>query len=383
MVTAEERVHANMGTATKRRRAPLWTKLLVAFGVVLVLTATATFVGGRLLANRYEGAVQRADLLGDAVQPKTPPKVTGPLTFLVIGSDSREGANHNPNTLDGSSGASAGARSDTIILMHVPASMDRAYVISIPRDSWVPIARTKGTGVAGNDKINAAFNEPGGAPRLTKTVQLLTGLTIDYPVVVDFAAVRKLTDLVGGVDVVIDKTSVDESRFLPANSKYPTTKCYYKGVARNCLTFKQGQLRLDGQLAEYYVRQRKNLAEGDLDRAKRQQQFLRALMSKAVSGGMLANPKKFDELVVTIARSLTVDQRMPVQSLAFTLKDLRPADLVFMTLPIDRLGFVGDQSVIFVNKPRIAELSAAVKAGTLDQYILKYPTAVNDVTHGK
>jgi len=355
----------------------------MALGVVLVLTSTAALVGGQLLSKRYEGAVQREDLLGDAVKTETPPKVKGPLTFLVIGSDSREGRNYNPNTADGNAGAVGGARSDTIILMHVPASMDRAYVISIPRDSWVPLAQTKGDGVDGQDKINAAFTGSGGAPRLVKTVQKLTGLTIDYPVVVDFAAVRKLTDLVGGVDVIVDETSYDESRFVAANSRFPTTKCFYKGEPKNCLTFKKGKLHLDGELAEYYVRQRKGLKQGDLDRAKRQQQYLRALMAKAVSGGMLTNPKKFDELVVTIAGALTVDKRMPVQSLAFTLKGLRPADLVFMTLPIARDGFVGNQSVLFVNKPQIAELSAAIKGGTMDQYLLKYPTAANDVTHGK
>ena len=376
-------VKATARKAKKRRRAPLWAKVLVSLGVVLVVAASATFVGGQLLAKRYEGAVQREDLLGDAVKPEVPPRVEGPLTFLVIGSDSREGANHNPNTLDGNAAAVAGARSDTIILMHVPASMDRAYVISIPRDSWVPIAQTKGDGLDGSDKINAAFNEPGGSPRLVKTVQRLTGLTIDYPVVVDFSAVRKLTDLVGGVDVVVDETSYDESRFMPANTRFPTTKCYYKGIARNCLTFKKGQLHLDGELAEYYVRQRKGLKEGDLDRAKRQQQYLRALMAKAVDGGMLTNPKKFDELVITVAEALTVDTRMPVKNLAFTLKDLRPANLVFMTLPINGLGMVGDQSVVFVNKPRIAELATAIKTGAMDQYLVKYPTAANDVTHGQ
>ena len=139
-------------------------------------------------------------------------------------------------------------------------------------------------------------------------MQKLTGLTIDYPVVVDFAAVRKLTELVGGVDVIVDETTYDESRFLPANSRYPTTRCYYQGRPKNCVTFKKGQLHLDGELAEYYVRQRKGLKQGDLDRAKRQQQYLRALMAKAASAGMLTNPKRFDELVVTVASALTVDR---------------------------------------------------------------------------
>ena len=65
----------------------------MAVGVVLLLGSTATLVSGRLLAKRYEDAVQREDLLGDAVKATAPPRVNGPLTFLVIGSDSREGRN--------------------------------------------------------------------------------------------------------------------------------------------------------------------------------------------------------------------------------------------------------------------------------------------------
>jgi LCP family protein required for cell wall assembly len=371
--------------APKRpRRAPLWAKAFIAMGSVLTLLPAATLIGGKLIANRYENSVQRDDLLGDAAPTsKQPPKVTGPLTFLVIGSDSREGANANPDTRDGSAAAVPGERSDTIILMHIPESMDRGYVISFPRDTYVPIAEKNGDGIAGHNKINAAYAF-GGAPQLVKTINRFTGLTIDYPVIVNFNAIRKITNLVGGVDVVVDKTSYDEYRFLPANTKLPWTPCRdTHGRRQRCLTFKAGPLHLDGQLAEYYVRQRTGLPNGDLDRAKRQQQFMRALMSKAASGGMLTNPKKFDELVIAIASSLTVDKRMPVQGLAFALKSFRPTDLTFMTVPTAGFGTEpGAGSVVYADKPKAAELFTALKNGTLDQYLLKYPTASNDVSHG-
>ncbi len=372
-------------TKKRRRGGPVWALTLVAIGVVLVLGSTAAFVGAQVLAKRYEGELNRENLLGDAAGKKqAPAPVKGPLTFLVIGSDSREGDNYNPQTADGhSASVGGGERSDTIILVHVPESTDRAYVMSIPRDSYVQIANTKGEGFSHKDKINAAFNKPGGAPRLVKTVQMLTGIKVDYPVIVDFAAIRKLTDLVGGVDVVVDETSYDESRFMAADTKYPTTKCFYGGVARRCLTFNKGPLHLDGELAEYYVRQRKGLPNGDFDRAKRQQQFLRALMTKAASSGSLTDIGKFDELVRTVAGALTVDKTMPVDRLAFTLKGLRPADMVFMTLPTTGIGNEpGSGSVVYVNKPQIQEFATALNGGTIDQYLLKYPTAANDVTHG-
>ena len=380
---AKDNPAAPVPAGKKHRRAPIWAIAFVAMGAVLVLGSTVTFAGGQFLSKRYEGSVQRDDLLGAAAPaPKDPPKVDGPLTFLVMGSDSRAGKNYDPDTRDGNAAAVAGERSDTIMVMHVPKTMDRAYVISIPRDSYVPIADKNGRPGPRN-KINAAFAF-GGAPRLVQTLNNFTGSKIDYPVIVDFSAVRQITEMVGGVDVVIDKQSYDPYRFMPANTRYPTSPCRDSRYRKQrCLTFKAGPLHLDGQLAEYYVRQRRGLPNGDLDRAKRQQQFLRSLMAKAASGDMLTNPKKFDKFVRTVGGAITVDKRMPVQSLAFSLKGLRPADLVFMTLPIagdDKIGGIGD--VLIPNVAQSKELFDAIDNGTMDQYLLKYPTAANDVTRG-
>jgi len=362
--------------------------MAVAWGSVLVLTSTALFIGGTLLADKVESSVNRDDLLGVATSTDPPlitgpPRITGPLTFLVMGSDSRAGDNYNPETPDGSVAAVPGTpRTDTIIVVHVPRSTDRAYVVSIPRDTYLPVADSRGRPGARN-KINAAFAF-GGAPRLVQTLNHFTGHKIDYPVLVDFSAVREITDLVGGVDVVIDRTSYDGYRFLPANTRYPTTPCRdTQGRKRNCLVFRKGPLHLDGQLAEYYVRQRAGLANGDLDRVKRQQQFLRALLAKAASANLLTNPRRFNDFVTMVGAALTVDERMPVASIAFSLKGVRPSDLVFMTLPtagFDDVAGVG--SVVLPDLRRSRELFAAMRAGTMDQYLMKYPAAANDVSHG-
>jgi len=366
------------------RRAPGWAVACLAVGTILTLASATVFAGITTLGNRYEGAVQREDLLGAAAKPKdgkvAPPKVTGPLTFLIIGSDSRAGDNANPDTPDGNAAAVGGERSDTIMLAHVPATMDRAYLISIPRDTYVRIADKDGD-PAGRNKINAAFSF-GGAPRLVQTINNLTGGRIDYPVIVDFAAIHKLTDLVDGVDVVVDKTSYDPYRFLPANTPYPTTPCRdTRWRKQRCLTFPAGTLHLDAQLAEYYVRQRKGLLAGDLDRAKRQQQYIRALMTKIATGGFITDPIKFDKLIRTAAGAVTVDKRMPVEGLAFSLKGLRPTSLTFMTLPIAGDDTVpGAGAVLVPDLAKCEELFTALKADTLDQYVLKYPP--NDVSHG-
>jgi len=354
---------------------------LVAVGGVLTLAAAGTLVGARLLRNRYENAVQRQDLLGAAARGEDgKARVTGPLTFLLIGSDRRGGDNRNPNTPDGSVAAVQGDRSDTVMLVHVPKAVDRAYIISIPRDSYVRIADEDGNPAARN-KINAAYAW-GGAPRLVQTVNNLTSGHIDYPIIIDFAAVHKLTELVGGVDVIVDKTSYDPYRFMPPNSPYPTTPCRdANGQRRRCITFKAGPLHLDPQLAEYYVRQRRGLPGGDLGRAKRQQQYIRALVTKVTGTGLLADPLKFDQLVRTAAAAVTVDKRMPVQSLAFSLKNLRTTNLTFMTMPIAGDAVVpGAGAVLLPDRAKAAELFTAMNNDTLDQYVLKYPP--NDVTHG-
>jgi LCP family protein required for cell wall assembly len=379
------RMAAPSGPRGRRRRRRGWGVPLAVLATVLVTAAAGSVAGIHLLGNRYEDAVNKQDLLGAAAPKKVdgtviPPKISGPLTFLVIGSDSRAGANANPDTADGTVAAVGGQRSDTIMLVHVPKATDRAYVISVPRDSYVPIIDKSGR-PGRKDKVNAAFAR-GGAPRLVQTLNNYTGGRIDYPVLVDFSAIRKITDLVGGVDVVVDKTSFDPYRFLPADGRYPTTPCEdNSGRRRNCVTFKAGPLHLDGQLAEYYVRQRVNLPNGDLDRVRRQQQYLRALMAKVTASGALTNPLAFDKLLRAALGAITVDKRTPVRSLAFSLKDLRPANLTFLTLPIAGGARVpGSGSVLLPDKTRARELFTAINTDTVDRYVAKYPP--NDVSHG-
>ena len=123
------------------------------------------------------------------------------------------------------------------------------------------------------------------------------------------------------------------------------------------------------------------MPRGDLDRAQRQQQYLRALLTKVTSSGFLTNPLKFDELVRTAAGAITVDKRMPVQSLAFSLKGLRPANLTFMTLPIaDSTSVPGVGSVLLPDTAQSAELFTALNNDTLGDYVIRHPP--NDVSHG-
>jgi len=139
-----------------RVRGPLWAKLLIAFGTVLVVLASGTVVAALALVHRYDSAVHHANLLDQTARVPTTAgnvlsHIVGPLNFLLLGSDAR--AN---DPIDGQ-------RSDTIIILHIPASMDHAYLLSIPRDLRVPIPPDPDQGFRGStEKINGAFNYGGG-----------------------------------------------------------------------------------------------------------------------------------------------------------------------------------------------------------------------------
>lgn len=348
----------------RTRRAPkppLWARLCVFFGAVAMLVSVLAFAGTYYLTDRYDNNIKRADLLGNAgkVDKEKRAEVKGPLNVLVIGSDSRAKEKYDQNDPSSSAGAVKGERSDTIMLLHIPQSMDRGYAISFPRDAYVYIPPVKGKWNGGKDKINAAMGH-GGPPHLVRTLQGFTGLTINHVVMVDFSGLRKITDAVGGVDVYIDRQTRDPYR--------PDR------------VFKKGLNHLDGKAAEAYVRQRKNLPRGDYDRVKRQQQYLHALMTKVTRSGTINNPAKLDDLLLAVTDSITVDEGMRVKDFAFAMKKLRPGDVTFMTIPM-----IGGQKIDGVWYEMVDEVADralfdAVKTGTMDAFVLQHPP--NDVTHG-
>lgn len=339
-------------------RAPLWARLCVAFGVIVLLTSGSVYAGTYILTARYDSHIKRADLLGNATS-KRAAEIKDPMNILVVGSDSRANEKYDPSDPSSSPAFVQGERSDTIMLMHVSAKQKRGYAISFPRDSYVDIPPVPGKFGGGKDKINSAMMR-GGVPHLVKTVQQLSGLTIDHVVIVDFSGLRKITDAVGGVDVYIDKQTVDPYR--------PNR------------VFKKGLNTLDGETAEAYVRQRKGLPGGDYDRMKRQQQYLHALMTKVSDSGVLTDVSKMDDLLLAVTDSIVVDESMQVRDLAFAMKGLRPSDITFLTIPMIGGKKMNGVWYELVDEPRDRQLFTAISAGTMDAYLLQNPP--NDVTHG-
>lgn len=328
------------GSPNRRRTR----RILIGVGVTLLvivlgIAATIYFVTESLGNNvtRVPGVFQGL--------PADRPADTGSTTFLLVGTDTRS---TDPTTgSDARAGVNAGSqRSDVIMLAQVSPNKTQASVISIPRDSWVDIPGR------GKNKINAAYAF-GGPSLLVQTVENLTKIRVDHFAVIDFAGFQNMVDSVGGIDVrVAEATSNSDVRFH------------------------QGLNHLDGAKALAYVRQRYDLPRGDLDRAARQQNALKALLSKAVENGSFSNIGALYELADATTKTVSVDDTLTnngLRGLAFDLRDLRPGGVTFLTAPVRGIGMEGAQSVVYLDDTAAPALWTALRDGQLQTYLQTHP----------
>jgi len=209
--------------------------------------------------------------------------------WLLVGSDSRQGLTVEQQRALATGGDIGTGRTDTILLVHIPAlgSGTRATVVSIPRDSYVPIPGHD------KDKINAAF-VMGGAPLLTQTVEQATGLRLDHYAEIGFGGFAALVDALGGVTLC-----------LPTPISDPLAG----------IDLPAGCQELDGRNALGYVRTR-DTPRADLDRMVNQRQFMSALLRRAVSPAVWLNPWRWYSVPHAAVDALTVDQGDHVWDLA-------------------------------------------------------------------
>jgi LCP family protein required for cell wall assembly len=308
--------------------------------LVAVLTLLGLGAGGVWWATEHYGdqITRIPDAFPEGPRPPRPPGHDGGTTFLLAGVDSRS---EHPTT-----GREATAelwkygaqRSDTLMLVHLGDDEHSASTLSLPRDSWVAVP---GHGTA---KINAAFSW-GGPPLLIQTVEQLTGTRVDHFGVVDWHGFRALTDAVGGVPVTIAHDTYD-----PEQNR----------------RFTAGTHVLDGEQALAYVRQRHGLPGGELDRIKRQQQFLRSLVGRIRDDVGITDPLGTDRMLDAITRAVSVDDRMSngdLRGLALGLRNLSSADTRFTTAPILRSDMIRGQYVLILDRPALRAQIRAVEAG--------------------
>ncbi|MFI7639207.1 LCP family protein [Nonomuraea sp. NPDC049400] len=275
--------------ARPRRR---WTGWWTA-GLVAVATAAAVAVPTVLIADRHTAAPPAGSQTVD---------MSGARNVLVLGSDLREGT----GPAGRSTGTVVARRSDTIMIVHIPADRSRATVVSVPRDSMVAIPRC-GSSPARTDMINSAYST-GGADCVKRTLESLTGLRIQHSVEVDFAGFKGMVDALGGVEVTLP-TAVDDKA-----SK---------------LKLSAGKHLLNGENALGYVRLRRYGDGSDIERMKRQQAVVLSMLKKARSG--LSSPDRLKSFLGAVRKSVKTD--LSLESMNELATELSRTKLSLLTVP--------------------------------------------------
>jgi LCP family protein required for cell wall assembly len=294
--------------APRRRR---WGRLIIGgLGVLIVLAIIGT-VASYFYIN---GKLTRSSIL--VAYPGRPAPGVGS-NWLIAGSDSRQGLTRQQELQysTGNLDTSGFGRSDTIMILHIPAGGGRPVLVSIPRDSYVNIPGH------GMNKINAAFSY-GGPALLAETVQSATGLYINHFMDIGFGGFVNVVNAVGGVRMCLPAPIHDQASGLNLNA---------------------GCQVLSGGEALAWVRDRHTFATQDLQREQDQRIFLSALLKKMTSTGVILNPFESLPAASGVASNLTVDQATQLYQLLSAARALR--DPLTTTVPIANSNYytsVGD-----------------------------------------
>lgn len=223
----------------------------------------------------------------DAFPPGSRPSAGTGTTYLVVGSDSRKGlTTEQQKELATGKDEGGRGRTDTIMLLHTGAG--KPILISIPRDSLLPI-----TGY-GTTKVNAAYAF-GGPPLLISTLEAATGVHIDHYVEIGFGGVVNLVDAVGGVEIC-PKQDLDDK------------------LAG--LNIKQGCQEVDGETALAYSRARHAFANGDLQRVQSQREVIGGIGRKVRSPLTFIDPIRYYRVVTGGAGAVTIDGDLGIPGMA-------------------------------------------------------------------
>ena len=282
----------------------------------------------------------------------------GDENFLIVGVDSRYGENSGMGA--GNTEDAGGARSDSVILVNIPASRKRVVAVSFPRDlaitpmqceAWDASNGKYGpvydeeTGTYGPDqvytetKLNSAYSF-GGPKCLVKVIQKISGLSINRFMAVDFAGFAKMVDALGGVEVC---------------STTPLEDYELGTVLANA-----GRQTIDGTTALNYVRARQVTTEvnGDYGRIKRQQMFLSSLLRSMISKDTFFNLSKLNNVVNLFIDDSSVDNvtTKDLVQLGQSIQGVSAGRVTFVTVPTGVTDSEGNEP------PRVDDMRALFDA---------------------
>ena len=326
---------APASSAPRAARAPRSRHRLRGAIVVVVVVVVAWLAFMVWVPFHAWGAVHRTD----ASPGGTRPAASKGYDYVLVGSDSRAGltAAQQKQLNTGSAADVLGKRTDSIILVHVPSGNGEPALISLPRDSYVPIAGH------GHNKINAAYSL-GGPKLLVETIEQVTGVRVDGYVEIGFGGFASVVDSLDGVDICV-KRAMDDPK---------------AGI-----NLKPGCQTLNGPDALGYVRARYSDPLGDIGRVQRQRQFLAAIMHKAASPWTALIPWRYYRFATTAGAGLTVGDDTSLRDVTRVLQAMRSVSVgqgLSMTVPVSNPALqthVG--SAVKWDSQKARELFTAIK----------------------
>ena len=323
------------GDGRRRRRRNLKVVACVTAGLVLAGAAGAAY-----LYQRLNGNIHSVDINGALGDHRPAPLGNGAMDILVLGSDSRSGANRVY-------GHNSGARSDTAMIVHLAAGHRSASVVSIPRDTLVQRPACKkpkgGTVPAGQQVMFNSAYEVGGPACAVKTVEQLTGLRMDHYIEVDFTGFKNLINALGGVPLTTRQAINDPKSHLDLPA---------------------GSHTLDGEQALGLVRTRHGVADGsDLGRIQLQQAFMRALLDRMSGIGLTTSPGKLFSVADTATSAVTTDTGLvsvnKLMGLGQSVQHLSASHVHMVTLPVQ---YAADRNRVQPIPSKAAMVWAALRA---------------------
>jgi len=304
---------------------------------ILIAVTTLVLTGG---AWQWESAKNKLMNTVSALDPDSrdivdPNAQFGDENYLIVGVDSRIGANNEMGA--GTVEDAEGARSDTVMLVNIPANRKRVVAVSFPRDlaitpmkcqawdaetgKYGPVYDKKTGELSDNErytatKLNSAYAF-GGPKCLVKVIQKMSGLSINRFMAIDFAGFSKMVDALGGVEVC-STTPLDD---------------YELGT----VLATAGRQKVDGHTALNYVRARQVTTEvnGDYGRIKRQQLFVSSLLRSLISSETLFSLRKLNNVVDMFIADTYVDnvKTKDLVDLGQSLQGISAGRITFVTVP--------------------------------------------------
>lgn len=318
-----------------RRGLPRWLKITTITLLVVANLAVLAFIWAIRAGNNLLSVADTNDEVSGALDP------TGgdDRTFLIVGSDSRAGLDDLNNF-----GQISGARADVVMLVKLDSATNSARMLSIPRDLLVDIPGQ------GSNRINAAY-AAGGPSLLVETIQTNLGVEVNHYVEIDFVGFQAMVDEVGGIEIAFPYPARDSKSGLDVGA---------------------GNQLLDGDQALAYARSRhyQELRDGewvaveanDIGRTQRQQQVIRALISRLKSPSSVAEA---GEIATSMGQHMTIDSALAEASVASLLWDFK--GIITGTIEGETLPTYGDtvdgRSVQIASDPEASNMLANFRAG--------------------